>query len=35
MKVKSKIQYMYRGDLLKRGPGFFASEQSFPSNFAQ
>ena len=24
-----------RGDLCKSGPGYFASEKSFPSNFAQ
>ena len=30
------INYWYlRGDLGKGGPGYFASEKSFPSNFAQ
>ena len=26
---------LLRGDLCKSGPGHFASEKSFPSNFAQ
>ena len=26
---------LLRGDLCKSGPGQFASEKSFPSNFAQ
>ena len=27
--------YLLSGDLCKSGPGYFASEKSFPSNFAQ
>ena len=29
------IESQLRGDLCKSGPGQFASEKSFPSNFAQ
>ena len=36
--VKTKLEESYpklRGDLCKSGLGHFASEKSFPSNFAQ
>ena len=36
---RNKLSHQYRsflrGDLCKSGPGHFASEKSFPSNFAQ
>ena len=37
--VKGRLNSFHRlllsGDLCKSGPGYFASEKSFPSNFAQ